>query len=126
MGNLEFRFSRDKSGVADGDAGNVGDAVQRAGRAVKRDTEIAAAWLGRRLALTGSEPHRNQKTREDCESAKKSKTDHLLFFSQEDCADRINLVFFSTAFSSNAACCPANFQSLFSTASVKPGNSRCA
>src|SRR6266699_3112241 len=50
----------------------------------------------------------------------------LLVFSQRDCEDLSNLAFFLTAFSSSAACSPANFQSCFSTASVSPGNSRCA
>src|SRR5258706_8222831 len=48
------------------------------------------------------------------------------FFSQEDRAERKSSVFLFNAFSSSAACWPANFQSCFSTASVRPGNSRCA
>jgi hypothetical protein len=40
---LEFSFSRDERGVANGDAGDIGDSVERAGRAVERDAEVAGA-----------------------------------------------------------------------------------
>ena len=45
--DLQFSFAGNKRGVTDGYAGNIGDGVERAGRAVKRDTEIACAWFDR-------------------------------------------------------------------------------
>jgi hypothetical protein len=50
--NLELAFAGNERGVADGDAGNIGDGVERAGRAVKRHAEIAGARLGRRIFLS--------------------------------------------------------------------------
>ena len=44
--DLQFSFTGDERGVADGDAGDVGDGVERAGRAVKGNAEIAGARLG--------------------------------------------------------------------------------
>src|SRR6267378_433255 len=124
--HLKFSFTRHERGVPDGHAGNVGDGVERAGRAVKRDTEIAGAGLGRRSRLSRGPRNRRKRAKKNGESAKIIWTNHSLFFSQEDCAERNNSVFFCTAFSSSAACCAANFQSCFSTASVSPGNSKCA
>src|SRR5207245_5408310 len=126
LADLQFSFAGDERGMSNGDARNVGDGVQRAGHAVEWDPKIASARLCGRLALRGSERRGSYKAGKHCENANQDKTDHFLFFSQEDCADRSNFVFFSTAFSSKAACSAANFQSLFSTASVSPGNSRCA
>ena len=41
----KFSFAGDQRGVADGDAGNIGDGVERAGRAVKGNAEITRARL---------------------------------------------------------------------------------
>src|SRR5690348_2915941 len=43
--DLEFAIAGDERGVADEDAGNVANGVQRAGSAVERDAEITGARL---------------------------------------------------------------------------------
>src|SRR6266850_1091743 len=112
--------------MADRDAGNIGDCVERARGAVKRNAKIACAGFGRGSLLSRGRRNCRERAKKNHESAGKSWTNHGLFFSQEDCAERSNLVFFPTAFSNSAVCCAANFQSCFSTASVSPGNSKCA
>ena len=58
--DLQFAFAGDERGVADGYAGYVGDGVERAGRAVKRDAEIAGAWLGVNSSLERFPARRRQ------------------------------------------------------------------
>src|SRR6185437_13931578 len=49
--NLKFPFAGDQRGMANGDAGNIRDGVQRTRFAVKRNTEIARARLRARVVL---------------------------------------------------------------------------
>src|SRR6266699_4773068 len=67
-------------GVADGDAGNVGDGVERAGSAVKRNAEIAGARLGRRIFLSRGSSDCRQQTEKKGEGVDALETDHKLFF----------------------------------------------
>ena len=45
LADLQFSFTGDERGVANGYAGHVGDGVERTGRAVKGNAEIASARL---------------------------------------------------------------------------------
>src|SRR5260370_9707181 len=66
LANITFAFAGDERGVTHSDAGNVGDGVQRAGRAIKRDAEIAGARLLGRFLLRGKDK-RKRKAETECE-----------------------------------------------------------
>src|SRR6476660_483355 len=52
LADLQFSFARNQRSMADDDAGNISDGIERAGRAVKRDAEITRAWFCREFVLS--------------------------------------------------------------------------
>src|SRR6267154_2455436 len=64
--NLQFSLAGNKSGVPDGDAGNIGDGIERPRCAIKGHAKIACAWFGGPAFLS----RRNRNCRE---SAKKQR-----------------------------------------------------
>ena len=83
--NLQFSFARDEGRVADGDAGNVGDGVERAGRAIEGNAQIAGAGLCGRFVLridaiseASITPSRNRDTTYPCFFSPEGKRSNLL------------------------------------------------
>src|SRR5215467_7134944 len=104
----------------------VRDRIQWPWRPVKRNAQIARARLWLRFLLGERWSHHIGKAKHNRDTAEDVKTVGQLFFTQEDFALRSNSMFFTSARWINASCSDASFQSPFSTASVRPGNSRCA
>src|SRR6267378_4719306 len=68
--DIALAFAGDERGVADGDPGNVGYGVERAGRAVKRNAQRARAGLGRRSFLSQDRRNCRERAKKNGESAK--------------------------------------------------------
>src|SRR5215471_17204360 len=112
--------------MSHGDFCYVRDRIQWPWRPVKRNAQIARARLWLRFLLRKHSTGGEDETKHHCKTTHRLQTIHQLFFSQERFAVRSNSMFFTSARSINASCSDASFQSPFSTASVRPGNSRCA
>ena len=123
--DLQFSLAGDQGHLADFHTLHVRDGVERAGRAVKRDTKIPCTRLASRLVLRKDVSCEKEHTQEEHESFQKTAVNHSCL-SQAARAVRSNSVLFRTACSSNSVCSFAAAQSPRSAASVNPGNSRCA